>query len=1055
MMRCVLRYPCFAASAVAIGCAAPQARAFDRFWNSFASGNFIDTTKWIGGAVPGAGDAAIFRVFGGTPGPYVVTFPGHQIFQGPANYLNDTLRIGPNTVTFVQSVAPNLTSSTYTLSSAIQIGEGTGPSVLNSSLSLLTSPAVSIGYLAGNTAALNINGGAFNVTGSGSTYELAVGDNAPGTLSVNAGVQMNVNGAEGNAVLGASAGVSGTINITGAGAIWNNTSSSAAAPLVVGDFGSGALNITGGGQVSNASCYIANQLGSIGGVAVSGAGSTWINRNALIVGLSGAGTLAISSAGQVTCDSANIGANAGANGLVQISGAGSLWSQNADLNIGGIVSFNGSSGAGVMIRSSGGNVTTGGSGYVGSSGSGNVSVGGIGSKWTVTGLLNVADKGVLTIADRGAVASNTAFAQGVVNVNGGANWNISDFLQVSESAVFATNTGTVNVSSGGQVNSRVAFVAAGGFGGLGQVNLDGAGSTWNTADQLYVGFLGRGTFNITASGAVTSGECQLGVGNGSTGTVVVDGTRSIWTTAQNMDVGVAGTGNLTVSHGGAVSVNGLLSIGLRGTLQGNSAIQANVRNGGAVAPGISPSLLQTDAFATLQITGNYTQIPAGRLQIGLHTTTEHDRLLISGDAALAGTLELDQAIGFAPNPGDRFTVLTAAHRAGVFDSTASLGGSSIRLVPIYTPTDVVIYIALSSEKTWGVDAGGNSSLPANWIGGAPGAVGDKVAFSTVITADRTVTVDSSFTAGSIYFDGNKNYLVQGPGGITLDVASGNASLAVKNLHGGGTHTIAAPVTLNDSTNIDVSASSTLRMTQPMNAAAGVAIAKTGAGTLAVKNVRADGLSVNGGTVQLLPGGGAGGTSVVKSLAIGAAARLDLNNNDMLLDYSGASPYTTIRDYLLSGLNTGVGGIVSTSGQAAGNTVHAIVDNAHLHLTAWNGLPIDNTTIIAKYTLRGDANLDGAVGFADLVAVAQHYGDSSGNATWSIGDFNYDGNVGFADLVAIAQNYGAILPSAPISGASLGFEADVAVAMAEAPEPGAGFLLLGAAGMLSFRRRARR
>src|SRR5207248_7096657 len=107
---------------------------------------------------------------------------------------------------------------------------------------------------------------------------------------------------------------------------------------------------------------------------------------------------------------------------------------------------------------------------------------------------------------------------------------------------------------------------------------------------------------------------------------------------------------------------------------------------------------------------------------------------------------------------------------------------------------------------------------------------------------------------------------------------------------------------------------------------------------------------------------------------------------------------------------------------------------HLHRTVWNGLPIDDTTIIAKYTLRGDANLDGTVGFADLVTVAQNYGNSSGQASWDAGDFNYDGNVGFADLVALAQNYGGLLPAAPIPGVSDGPDRGLGEAIAAVPEP---------------------
>jgi len=53
---------------------------------------------------------------------------------------------------------------------------------------------------------------------------------------------------------------------------------------------------------------------------------------------------------------------------------------------------------------------------------------------------------------------------------------------------------------------------------------------------------------------------------------------------------------------------------------------------------------------------------------------------------------------------------------------------------------------------------------------------------------------------------------------------------------------------------------------------------------------------------------------------------------------------------------------------------------------------------------GDANLDGAVGIADLSAVADNYGLEEG-ATWERGDFNDDGVVGIADLSAVADHYG--------------------------------------------------
>ena len=65
--------------------------------------------------------------------------------------------------------------------------------------------------------------------------------------------------------------------------------------------------------------------------------------------------------------------------------------------------------------------------------------------------------------------------------------------------------------------------------------------------------------------------------------------------------------------------------------------------------------------------------------------------------------------------------------------------------------------------------------------------------------------------------------------------------------------------------------------------------------------------------------------------------------------------------------------------------------------AWNVAPAPGLD------LPGDANLDGLVGLADLLALADNYGKTG--AIWFDGDFNADGLVGIADLMAMADHYG--------------------------------------------------
>jgi hypothetical protein len=178
-------------------------------------------------------------------------------------------------------------------------------------------------------------------------------------------------------------------------------------------------------------------------------------------------------------------------------------------------------------------------------------------------------------------------------------------------------------------------------------------------------------------------------------------------------------------------------------------------------------------------------------------------------------------------------------------------------------------------------------------------------------------------------------------------------------------------------------------------------------------------------------------------------KLDLNSNGLVVDYgpgSDAAALTAVRNQVITGFNPSAPGAGDgnwqgngiTSSTAAANPAHgvgyALSGDVLGGAGNFMGTPVDASSVLARDTILGDANLDGAVGFPDLVRLAQNY--NSTGANWAQGDFTYDGNVNFADLVKLAQNYNTSLPAALPGSPSADFQQDVAAAFAQVPEPAA-------------------
>jgi hypothetical protein len=101
----------------------------------------------------------------------------------------------------------------------------------------------------------------------------------------------------------------------------------------------------------------------------------------------------------------------------------------------------------------------------------------------------------------------------------------------------------------------------------------------------------------------------------------------------------------------------------------------------------------------------------------------------------------------------------------------------------------------------------------------------------------------------------------------------------------------------------------------------------------------------------------------------AGAVVDLNVNELVVDYAGPSVIASVIADLLSGRIEGaseVGGLPTFVG---------IAEAADLGLTEFAGFVVDETAVVLKVTYVGDANLDGQVDALDYERIDLAIGNS--------------------------------------------------------------------------------
>jgi autotransporter-associated beta strand protein len=579
--------------------------------------------------------------------------------------------------------------------------------------------------------------------------------------------------------------------------------------------------------------------------------------------------------------------------------------------------------------------------------------------------------------------------------------------------------------------------------GAANVNSGGAITVLNSATFTTLSIADGGT--LTLGDGATSGAGIISGNVTNNGTVVFNRPDDF-----NQTIPLGGSGSV-IKNG-----NGVATLSANGTYSGQTFV-----NSGTVHPTVSSAFGATGAGTVTVASGAVLDIG----NVGTNSLNFGPRVfVVSGNGTGSGVIINNTTNTGTLNQQNAFQKIQLAGDATFggnmrFDVRANQsGGVNVASLDLagYTLTKVgnMQLSLVAADVSDGNIVVNNGTLSIETTTKLQGS--SSVNFSGDNTALQFfANPDASLVTRPMFFNGNGGTINQAAGGTAALIGSNmilNKSVTIQTAAGALGH-LTLSGNLSGAGGITKMGINSLTLSGANTYTGGTTLVGAAAGTLATAGTLLTTTNFSNGTLSIASGtarvaakannNDPAGVTIIPALTI-TGGTLDLTNNAMIVNNGDLN---ALRTSLANGYAAGAWNGANSISSSSANAVFADANNPNktalgyglastLGLSSFAGQSVVGTDVLVRYTLSGDANLDGKVNAMDFNLLASNFGAAS---LWTQGDFDFDGQVTSSDFSAIAANFNASLASAPALGALV-------------PEPGIAMTLLAGAAALVIRRR---